>query len=497
MVECRINCSHPLAINLKYAWIFGATGYREILNSIYPSVLGSNAALSGGDYAPSSTTDFYGTNNTIALNASAGLTLATSALWKTSNATGAPNYGQNIICDFQPNLGGAAPKDDLHFLSFYNTGTITTPSFGFNWDGGITAADREILQGAATNQNQFYSIAGAHKGGSTDKGNLFVNSKYVVTSTNDGALQNPARYSIGHYRASSGTGGYLNGIIRYVYAWERVLADSELFAIHENPWQLLTPHPSRFFLIPDAAGGGSDLAGAATAQATATGAITTQIPMVAAALSIATATGSLTTGISLAGSAAEITVASGVLTAQIQLSGAALAQATASGSVTTQIRLSGAALAQALATAGLTASPSGLAGDATAQAAASAGLTTQIPLAGSASAVASSSAALTTAIRLYGAAAQVSAATGDLTVSSGTVLDAHALAQATAGGSLMTQIKLDAYALAQALATGALSGAVTWTPSTQRTLTALRSVRRLTALRSVRRLLLPAMTRTL
>jgi hypothetical protein len=326
-----------------------------------------------------------------------------------------------------------------------------------------------------------YTIVGVYDGANIS---LYVNGNYVTQSAQTGNVA---------------TAGYVTGLSRMNFGGlsayhlqagiaNRVWGESEISEWNNNPWQLVAPRPARFILIPDGAGGGSDLAGAASSNATATGALTTQIPIAAAALSVATANSSLITAIPLTGSAAEITVASGVLTAQIQLSGAALAQAAASGTVTTQIRLSGAAIAQALATAGLTASPSGLAGEATAQAAASAGLTTQIPLAGSASAVASSSAALTTAIRLYGVAAQVSAATGDLTVASSTVLDAHALADATAGGSLMTQIKLDAQALATALATGALSSASEWTPNPQRTLRAVIQDRRLPAIRSSRQL---------
>lgn len=203
-------------------------------------------------------------------------------------------------------------------------------------------------------------------------------------------------------------------------------------------------------------GSAAALDGAASAQATATGTLTTQIPLTGAAAVVATATGALSTAIPLTGQAASVSIADGVLTTQISLDGSALAQASASGALTTQISLSGAALAEALASAGLTTSSGGLEGTAAAQATASGSLLTAIPLAGAAQAWATAEGGLTTIIQLSGAAASVSSATGSLLIE--TTLSGAALAQAQAAGELTTQIRLDAQALAQVAATGALTG---------------------------------------
>jgi len=253
-----------------------------------------------------------------------------------------------------------------------------------------------------------------------------------------------------------------------------------------------------YLAFGNAAAGGAALAGNAAAVAAATGALTTGIQIAGASIVTTTATGSLTTGIPLAGNAAAVSLAGGVLTAQIRLTGAALSkalaagalstgirlagdaaaaatatgtlaapialagdaidQASASGALTTQIRLSGAALAQVLATGDLTAGAGGaqLAGDAAVSASGSGTLTTAIKLAGAASAIAIATGGLVTGIPLIGASASVSSATGDLTIS--ITLSGAALAQAAASGSLSAQILLDGAALASALATGTLGG---------------------------------------
>lgn len=256
-----------------------------------------------------------------------------------------------------------------------------------------------------------------------------------------------------------------------------------------------------------AAGGpAAVLDGDALATATATGTLTTQIPLSAAAAIIATAAGALSTQIALSGVAATVSSAAGSLTASITLTGAALSQAlaaaglttaiqlagTAAGaaqasgelasgaaqlagaaavsasgiaSLTTQIALSGTALAAALASGDLSATPAGLAGSATAGASATGALLTQIPLMAAAEASTTAAGGLTTSIQLAGAAASISSATGALLIES--TLSGSALAQALAGGDLTTLIQLDAAAVARAAASGSLGGG-SGTPATLR-----------------------------
>lgn len=188
---------------------------------------------------------------------------------------------------------------------------------------------------------------------------------------------------------------------------------------------------------------GAALAGAAVAQATATGALLTAIP--------------------LAGSAVAMSVAGGNLVTTIHLAGAALASAQAIGALTAQIKLSGAAVAAALASGSLTTGAGGLSGSALAQSTATGTLTTGIPLVGSATAVATATGGLGAPIALDGVAAAVSSATGDLTVS--IQLSGAAAAQAAAAASLTTIIVLSGAALAAAAASGVLGGGMTFVPT--------------------------------
>jgi hypothetical protein len=266
---------------------------------------------------------------------------------------------------------------------------------------------------------------------------------------------------------------FWNGSI-YGLAFLSGADNNAAIALTANPWQLLAPRKRRLFAV--AAGGAAALAGNAQDVASATGALTTAIPISAASVALATATASLTTAIPMAANAADVSLASGVLitsirfsasalavalasagmTTAIPLAGSAVDQASASGTFTTSITLAGAAIDQVLATANLTALGNGLSAAAVASAAASGALTTAIPLAGNAAAYATAAGGLTTMIPLAGVAAAVSSATGSLTVQ--ITFTAAALAQALAAGDLTTKIPLSAAALALASASGLLTG---------------------------------------
>jgi len=106
--------------------------------------------------------------------------------------------------------------------------------------------------------------------------------------------------------------------------------------------------------------GSSGLAGEATAQASAAGALLTQIPLAGTASAYASGAGNLSTLIMLDAAAASVSSATGALTVESTISGAALAQALAAGSLTTHIRLDAAALARAAASGSLSGSISPL-----------------------------------------------------------------------------------------------------------------------------------------
>lgn len=207
-----------------------------------------------------------------------------------------------------------------------------------------------------------------------------------------------------------------------------------------------------------AAGEFNGLTGSATAQATATADLTTGGGgITAAALSVSTASGALTSGIPLGGVAVSIANASGALTAQVQINAAALAQAVSSAMLSSGIIMTAAAVAQAAAQGTLTTALNLLA-SAAAQASAAASLGGGGQLAANAAAAATASGSLTIQITLSGQAVGIASSTGDLTVP--IQITAAALAQAIATGGLTSQIQLSVNAAGQATAAGQLSGII-------------------------------------
>lgn len=230
-----------------------------------------------------------------------------------------------------------------------------------------------------------------------------------------------------------------------------------VLSLIDNPWQVIRRTPRRIYF-----GGASAaaLAGDATGSASATGALTTAIPIAGAALGIATASGALSTAIPLAGAAAAVVDAGGALTAQITLSGEALAQAIAVAALSTGITLTADAVAEAAASGSLD-TIIALIASASAQASATGDLSAGAggaELAGAATAAATVTGALSVEIRLSAAALAQALASGDL--SSSIALAAEVLAQAGAAGVLTSSIRLDAAALAQALVSGSLTTSI-------------------------------------
>ena len=207
-----------------------------------------------------------------------------------------------------------------------------------------------------------------------------------------------------------------------------------------------------------AAGEFNGLVGGATAQATATADLTANGGgIAAAALSVSTASGALTSGIPLGGIAVSIASASGALTAQIRITGNALAQAISSAALSSGITMSAAAVSQAAAQ-GTLATAIQMIANAAAQATASASLTAGGGLSANAAAQATASAALTVQIQIAASALAQAAASASLTTGGG--MSANALAAANANGMLTTQITLTAAALAQAIASGGLTASI-------------------------------------
>ncbi len=274
------------------------------------------------------------------------------------------------------------------------------------------------------------------------------------TATGDVTYPTSRGPTLGNYYDYPGNRSF-QGRIMLAAVHDRAWTQGQVEALSRNPRLVFAPTRRVVHFV--AAGGAAALAGAGTAGATGTGALTTAIPIVGAAVVSAAGVGALSTAISLVGASATVSASgSGNLTTTIRLDGAALASVAGAGALTAQITLSGAALASVVGTGALTTAPAGLAGDATGGATGTGTLTTGIALAGSASVSAIGAGGLVTGIPLSGGATAAVTGSGDLAITlSG--LSGAALASVVGGGALLTSITLSGAALASALGSGVLT----------------------------------------
>lgn len=108
---------------------------------------------------------------------------------------------------------------------------------------------------ARQNDGGFFRLTITHNG-QAGVAHKFYNSGIAASST---------VFSSGLGTVNSGLGTYVignrdgldrvwDGAINLVAVWSRVLSDTEIISINQNPWQLFKPAPSRFYLIPSSGG---------------------------------------------------------------------------------------------------------------------------------------------------------------------------------------------------------------------------------------------------
>jgi hypothetical protein len=299
---------------------------------------------------------------------------------------------------------------------------------------------------------------------------------YAVSGAIAAAITIAQPMRLGRDRASLQFWGVFDGNMCMSMVWNRILLPAEIRSISANPWQLFEApdEDDSSVVVAD-----TSLTAGATAGATATGALSTSIPLSAGAAAVASALGTLSTSVRLTAAAAAVATGSGLLATSIRLNGSAGAQAAAGGLLTTGINLVAAASANASASGTLSGGAAQLAGAAIAAASASGVLSTAVVLSGAAQANAaataalaggsaqlaanavagaSSSGALTTAIRLSGSTHATASASATL-AGGGAQLSGAAVALASASGQLITQISLVGSASASTAASGTFSGA--------------------------------------
>lgn len=312
-----------------------------------------------------------------------------------------------------------------------------------------TVANSSRAVAVSSAYGKFHTFIGSHANGADI--DTYVNGSSVGKASAMGASLTTAGYFLSNPEITATTAKVLLSAI-----WNRFLTVEEKQQFTRNPWALFE---SAGLWIDQPTGASAGLAGSATGQASASGTLTTGIPLSGAAVVQATGSGSLTTQIPIAGVAAAVASASGMLSLGISLSGAALVTTAASGQMQIVVALSGNAIAQAAATGALGVS-SGLmlSGSAIVQASASGALSIAIPMSGAAQVHAGATGALTagSAAALTGAAVTLAAALGALTVT--VSLSGAAVAQAVAAGGILVQVPLSGPAVMHAVAMGFLTG---------------------------------------
>lgn len=360
--------------------------------------------------------------------------------------------------------------------AYYASGVPATAEYDvscvFSYTGSLVTGDQGGVIGRASTSAETFYIGRYNHGAGWELVKVLVGS-FTVLQSSAATLTSGQGYTIRLEIRNAAKKVFIDGVERLVSSDNAITAAGRSGLRGRAAGAALNYRIDSFVAVD--ASEATGLSGSAASISGASGAVTTQIPLLGGAISVATGSGSVTTGIPITGSAIAQVTASGNIVTSITLGGAAISAATAtaalaggvaelagsmqsasaaSGNITTAIVLSGASIASALASADLTASGSGLSGSAAALAASSSVLITNIPLIGAAQAFSAGSANITTMIPLQGAMAQINNATGALTVS--ITLTSAAWVQAAANGSLTTLITLSGPALAQASANGAL-----------------------------------------
>ena len=492
--ELRINWQHPAAKGLKHLFVCRGDGMRDLVTGKwYPATGGSRGlgALGEGWQSGGAGSRISGPSGAAAIEVGnyslTPVTAIVAGKFSTSGNSSVP-LGNCYYAD----RGGWVIKSE----QYNNTGTVGWGSFGagLDYNSGIPTP--------STDGSVISLSLGPGAGASLAR--LRVNNSYAAT---DSGTPGNTGDTITVGAAVRYGGSYVDplvsgDIVYWAAIYRRALNRDELALWHNGPYGVLvTQGMSPMLFVTAGESGGADLTGDASGNASASGALTVNVPITGGAVAVATAAGTimismplggaavatattdgdLTLSVSLAGAAVAEAVAAAGLSSMIDLagaasgstsaagdldiggdlSGAAQGEASASATLSISVQLAGAAIARAIASGDLDIG-GGLSGAAQGQASASGTLLMAVPLSGSAEATATAQGDLGQSIDLAGAAVAAGSAAGGLSVS--VSLAGDAIAQALASGNIQLAIPLAGSALAQATASGALSTGGAYVP---------------------------------
>ena len=213
------------------------------------------------------------------------------------SSTTTKSYSQGVSARIQtvgPNYVGTTAPQTILFYGALISSVGANPSFLFsrNWYWNTSADNAGFgiwlfynsganqLAGALWNNNNDVSLLTTQT--------IAVGEPFVAALTYNGTIAT-VYYNGNNIKSSLTTSGYKdvggNFVSGYLDSkgstttlmsagWDRCLSSAEIRAISENPWQLFSPAPARFILIPSAGGGSYNMTSVvASASSTATAAV--------------------------------------------------------------------------------------------------------------------------------------------------------------------------------------------------------------------------------
>jgi hypothetical protein len=243
----QIRWGHPLAVGLVGAWLFyEADGPTFDLVSGDPATRVNGPTLWPDDrgrqtlFTAASDQFFNAGSPQRIRKLTQRMSLATSYRLTTKPAT------QHTLVDKDVNF--RMDVDVTNGVRFFIQGN-STPSTDLVQEARVPVAgdDRSVL---AT----YYGL---------EKLRLYINGLSIAQNSGTARSAITTSQATDVLLGRKAAGAALNGVLRYVYLWARVLRPEEALTLHQDPWAFLTPHPSRLMLWAiRSAGHGPLLAGA-------------------------------------------------------------------------------------------------------------------------------------------------------------------------------------------------------------------------------------------
>jgi len=143
--------------------------------------------------------------------------------------TGSPDWGHSVVAVSQD----AGSSTTLHGLTIYNDSGVHKTYAMFNWSGNIAASDRETLIGDPVTMAEPVVFGCTYD---QDKFRLYQDGKQANSVVNAAAAQVPDNARVGRFVRTNE--GYFDGIIDWLFIWNRALSAAEVLELERDPYQM-------------------------------------------------------------------------------------------------------------------------------------------------------------------------------------------------------------------------------------------------------------------